>query len=285
MRTIPTSLRLPSPRVLSACLAIGMAGSVAWAPARADSADGPQANATQTNGARHARGLTEIPDPELMLMRGRYTVGNNAVAWFGVTMVSSWQTATGQTMLGTLTFGMDFSKPGQVPVITFTPTVTITDANAPMPGTTDGLDRSVDASGLANVSGVVQSVQVAGDGNSASNVASLTVRNGSAPGQSPAGGSSGTGVQTAHAGNATATAGFDGSSANVLLQIQGQGAVEQWIRNGSLGQTVQLTSDNQTVSNHLQVELVREALASNTQLVQNVGQALQLARGIGSPGM
>ncbi|MBS9727298.1 hypothetical protein JR047_24115, partial [Pseudomonas stutzeri] len=37
--------------------------------------------------AAPGRGLTEIPDPELNLMRGRYTVGGNTVAWFGVTMV------------------------------------------------------------------------------------------------------------------------------------------------------------------------------------------------------
>ncbi len=166
-----------------------------------------------------------------------------------------------------------------------TPTVTITDADAPMPGTTDGLGRSIDGSGLANVSGVVQSVQIAGDGNSASNVASLTVRNGSASGLPSGSSASGKSVQTTHTGDATATAGFNGSSANVLLQIQGQGAVEQWIRNGSIGQTVQLTSDHQTVSNQLQIELVRETLASNTQLVQNVGQALQLARGISGPGI
>ena len=32
-----------------------------------------------------ARGLTELPDSELGLMRGRYTVGDNKVLWFGVT--------------------------------------------------------------------------------------------------------------------------------------------------------------------------------------------------------
>ena len=41
------------------------------------------------------RGLKEIPDPELSLMRGRYTVGGNNVAWFGVTMVSQWQASNG----------------------------------------------------------------------------------------------------------------------------------------------------------------------------------------------
>ena len=46
------------------------------------------------------RGLKEIPDPELGLMRGRYTVGGNNVAWFGVTMVSQWQASNGATLQG-----------------------------------------------------------------------------------------------------------------------------------------------------------------------------------------
>lgn len=280
MRTTQPNIHLPAPKVLVACLLIGMGAGLMALPLVAGAAESMPANS-----APRAHGLTEIPDPELMQMRGRYTVGSNAVAWFGVTMVSVWQTASGQTVQGTLTFGMDFSGSGQVPVITFTPTVNITSVDAAMPGSADGLDRSVDGSGLANVSGVVQSVQVAGDGNTASNVASLTVRNGSSSGHTSAGTQSGTGIQTIQDGNASASSGFDGNAANVLLQIQGQGAVEQWIRNGSIGQTVQLTGDHQSVSNHLEVELVKQTLGANTQLVQNVAQALQMTRGINASGI
>ena len=109
------------------------------------------------------RGLTEIPDPELDLMRGRYTVGGNSVAWFGVTMISTWTDAAGRTLEGGMTLGMDFSDGGQVPVVSFTPVVSITDADAPLPVTGGGA-RSIDASGLANAAGLLQSVQVAGDG-------------------------------------------------------------------------------------------------------------------------
>ena len=96
------------------------------------------------------KGLHEIPDPELNLMRGRYTVGGNAVAWFGVTMISTWQTATGQSLQGAMTLGMDFSKGGNVPKVTFTPVVSITDANAPLP---DASGRSIDSSGTNSPNG------------------------------------------------------------------------------------------------------------------------------------
>ncbi|WP_228482044.1 hypothetical protein [Lysobacter sp. H21R4] len=229
-----------------------------------------------------ARGMTEIPDPELATMRGRYTVGDHQVAWFGVSMISSWQTASGQTLEGTLMLGMDFAQGGR-PRISFTPTVNITASDAPVTGD-EGIVRSVDGAGLANVSGMTQSVQVAGDGNSAANVTRLNVRDGSAPVSSDSATASAHGSATAHAGGATASASFDGSTANVMLQIQGEGAVEQWIRNGSLGQSIQLTSDHQQVSNRMEIDLVRHPLAANAQLAQNVAQAIQLTRGIGPGG-
>lgn len=223
------------------------------------------------------KGLQEVPDAELGMMRGRYTVGGNAVAWFGVSMISTWQTQQGQTLQGTMTLGMDFTK-GNVPKVSFTPTVSITDANAPLPDTSG---RSIDASGLQNVAGLTQSVQIAGDGNRASNVTHLNVRNGTtAPG--------GSGVVNANAiaqnGNATAQVQFDGNAARLLLQVDGLGAVEQWVRSGSVGQTIQLMGDGQQAGNRLQIDLVRSALADNVPLSQNVAQAITLARGVGGPG-
>mgnify|MGYP006164438021 CR=1 FL=1 len=123
------------------------------------------------------RGLKEIPDPELNLMRGRYTVGGNNVAWFGVTMISQWQGPNGAVVQGALTLGMDFRN-GGTPKLSFQPSVHVTAADAPLP-TTAG--RSIDSTGLANASGLVQSVQVAGDGNTARNVTTLTVRDGAVP--------------------------------------------------------------------------------------------------------
>jgi len=222
-------------------------------------------------------GLHELADTELNAMRGRYTVDDHTVAWFGVTMISTWQTASGQLLQGTLAFGMDFGKAHGQPTLTFTPSVTLTRSDAPVPMPATGT-RHVDSSGLANVGGMLQSVQVAGDGNLASNVTRLTIRNGNAP--PAAGAGTGIGGTRLSEGNASVSAGFDGQSASVRLAIEGQGAVQQWIRDGSLGQTVQLTSDGQSVSNRLEIDLVRQAAQSNTPLALNVAQAIGLTRGI-----
>ncbi|MGB3392681.1 MAG: hypothetical protein WA956_05155 [Stenotrophomonas sp.] len=222
------------------------------------------------------RGLHEIPDPELNLMRGRYTVGGNAVAWFGVTMISVWQAANGQRLQGGLTLGMDFSK-GK-PSVSFTPSVSITAADAPLPGTGT---RSIDGSGLGNVSGLVQSVQVAGDGNTASNVLQLNVRDDGVVPEQRGGVGADARLQV---GNATAVAGFDGNAAQLELSVDGQGAVRQWLRSGSVGQSIQLMADGQQAGNRLQVDLVRQALVDNRTLAQNVAQAISLNRGMAGSG-
>lgn len=271
------------------------------------------AQAAEEAPATTGSGISEISDDELSTMRGRYTVGDNSVAYFGVSMISTWQTASGQILESTMKVSMDFAHNGSTPKVTFTPTVNITAANAPEPKATTQVastaaapattnpaaanpsapaadttstaqtstqpQRSVDGSGLQNVAGLVQSVQVAGDGNAATNNTQLNVRDGAAPetttAQTPAGTTSVTD------GAATASASYANGTAGVLLLIAGQGEVQQWIRNGSVGQTIQITGDAQQISNRLQLDLVRQSVASNTPLNQNVAQAINLARGIG----
>jgi len=276
--------------------------------------------ATDTDSSS-SHAVQEVSDEELGTMRGRYTVGNNTVAWFGVSMISSWQSSTGQILQSTLTVGMNFT--GKQPQITFVPTVTITAANAPLPAIStatsttntaaNNLSRNVSGLGLANVGGVVQSVQVAGDNNVASNQTNLTITNGNAPPSSASSNSSNQAITgpagttnttassntvttssvttpdsatTTSSNGASASASYDNGLAQVLLNIAGEGNVRQWVQNGNLGQTVQLTADNQIVSNLMQVQLVRQAMATNAQLTQNiaqnVSQSINLTRGIGN---
>lgn len=206
-------------------------------------------------------------------MRGRYTVGGNSVAWFGVTMVSQWQAGNGTALQGALTLGMDF-RGGGTPRLSFQPSVHVTAADAPLP---DTRGRSIDSSGLANASGLVQSVQVAGDGNAARNVTTLTVRDGAVPSLS-ADGAHGASAQQA---GASASAVLDGNQLRLQLQVDGQGLVQQWIRNGSVGQGIALTGDGQVASNQLRLELVRDTAGGNLPLGQNVAQAIAMNRGMG----
>lgn len=248
-------------KTITWCLTLLLAG----APAVAAPPDSTPAHAP----------LSEISDAELGNMRGRYVVGNDLVVWFGVTMTSVWQTASGQILQGTLQLGMDFSR-GGTPTLGFEPSVSITAADAPLPNAASG--ASVDASGLANVSGLVQSVQVAGDHNVVGNVTALRVREGAAPATSM---SSTAGTRTASAPGMQASAGFADGMAQVRLQVDGQGLATQWLQSGSAGQSVQLAGSGQQIHNQLQIDLVRRSLPVSANLQRDVAQAIGLHRGAG----
>jgi hypothetical protein len=137
--------------------------------------------ANDANDSHLGAGIQDVTDPELSDMRGRYTVGDNTVVWFGVQMITTFQTNSGQVLQSAMTLGMNFSKNPNSPQVTFVPTVTITTANAALPTAStvqSQVNRSVQSGGIANVGGLVQSVQVAGDNNAVANVTSLTVKNG-----------------------------------------------------------------------------------------------------------
>lgn len=225
---------------------------------------------------RPAHGLTELSDAELGAMRGRYTVGVDQVAWFGVTMVSRWVTQAGQ-LQARVHMGVDVRDPRQ-PQVTFQPHVSITAADAPLPPASSG-QRTVDAAGLANVNGMVQSVQVAGDGNVAANQADVRVRRLAAGEAPPAGGVQALSAQQSVDGM-QATATLDGQAARVLLQIDGQGAVQQWIGTSGMGQSIQLAADGQAASNWMELDVARQPLPGRSIVGQNVAQAIALSRGL-----
>jgi hypothetical protein len=263
-----------------------------------------------------APGLSEVGDDELADMRGRYTVGDNTVVYFGVQMISTWQTNTGQTLQSAVNLGMNFSKNPNQPQVTFVPTVTITTADAPLPTSTtpSTISRSIQTGGIANVGGLTQSVQLAGDRNAVGNITSLNIQNigsGSSGNGTPSSNgiafldsstgspstdndgaastsfttNNGVGTadgRTATVGNATASSTYANNAADVDLSITGQGNVSQWIHSGSLGQTIALTTDNQVVTNQMIVSLVTQSVTSTTsQIARNLTQSMNLSRTIG----
>lgn len=230
--------------------------------------------------------LSEIPDPELATMRGRFLIGSNTVAYFGVTMASSWTTASGQQLSGSVVLGMQFGPNGQTPVITFTPTMNIVQGSPiPMPGS-DPVTRSVDGAGLANVNGLVQGIQVAGDGNRAVNVTALHVgHDATAIGAGNAASTSGAfDAQVLDDGASVAVAFDPAQGVSLVLGVKDQGQVSQWIRSGSVGQLVQLTSDGQAVDNQLRLDLVLGNASASSQAMRAASQAMLQARMVGAGG-
>jgi hypothetical protein len=173
--------------------------------------------ANDTSASHLGSGIHDVTDEELSTMRGRYIVGDNTVVWFGVEMISTFQTNTGQVVQGTMTLGMNFSKNPNSPQVTFVPTVTITTPDAPLPtaSTVQSLvSRSVQSGGIANVGGFVQSVQIAGDNNATANVTSLNIQSGgNAPSVSTTGNTSTT-VSPSYGSSSSASVNTNGLMAN-----------------------------------------------------------------------
>lgn len=229
-------------------------------------------------------GIQEISDTTLSNMRGRYVVGNNTVMYFGVQMVSTWNSPTGQTLMGGVNMGMNFSGGKTVPSVSFQPTVSIVSGGATGP-VADTSNRSIESGGLNNPNGLVQSIQVTGDGNHASNVTALNVTD-----EMPANlihGSGQTAVE-AVSGDTAVRASLENGEARIDMVIADQGMVEQVIRGHGAGsngviQTVSALGDNHFITNQLQLTLVQEVSGASAQLRQHVAQSIAQLRGLPQP--
>jgi hypothetical protein len=166
------------------------------------------------------------------------------VTYFGIEMVSSWSTATGSATVGA-TLGIDAS----------THTFTISnwsssqgDALARL--STDGNANSSQVPSQ-NVNGVLQSIQVAGNGNTAVNNATLTVS------------SQGNGVTfepTTTTCSSVCTTSVGLNSVDIAIQT-GAGIATQQVGVNGISQTVRIAGDDNSIVNAMQLN-AKEQLPS-----------------------
>lgn len=224
-------------------------------------------------------GVKVIPDPELALMRGRFMTGNGLVLYFGVEMLSNWVSPDGRVLSGGALLAFDFSSGS--PMVTFTPTVSIVQGAA-SGVLVDTSGRVVDSSGLDNASGLVQSTQIAGDGNYASNTTEVQVL-ASMPTNTITGGNSPNASITD--GDASVSASLDANQVTLRLNMSGQGSSQQRIRGsavgtGSVWQTIRITGDGHWISNQLRLTLVRPNQSFSLPLRLSVAQSMGLLNGL-----
>ena len=227
-----------------------------------------------------ASDIQPVSDSTLDNMRGRFITGAGQILYFGVEMLSTWHSPDGRVLSGTALLSFDFSK--GVPQVTFVPTVSIVQGSGSGSGAlVDTTGRSIDASGLANVSGIAQGIQIVGDHNSAGNSTELHVTT-----TLPAGAGAGIAGNAALAvGDANASVALQPDSMAVTLGVDGQGSLRQIIRGdasggGSVLQTVSLLGDGHDVGNQLRITLVQPSTGAALQLRQNVALSLGLLQGL-----
>ncbi|MFB4394827.1 MULTISPECIES: hypothetical protein [unclassified Pseudomonas] len=198
----------------------------------------------------------EIKDQELAQLRGRYVMPGRIIS-FGVVMSSTWQNAAGDRIgaTSTLQVQQNIYKPQ------FYVSMNGADGNggnagaaAPGTGVVSG------GAGLANTSGVTQSVRAAGDYNSAYNNVSINVREANqAPAvDAPVGQALPVGTTLVNT-NGAGTVSISNTGNGIQMGIQAsnnQGSSMQRLANGGLMQATTLLGGSNAVNNMTQLNVV-----------------------------
>ena len=232
----------------------------------------------------------EIPDEMLADMRGRYA-GPGEFLYFGVDMVTQWQTADGRL----LNSGVSLSVDRQ-----FVPTITIvTESTASGSGgasqATAGNGNVTISGGLGNVSGVAQSIQIGGDGNAIRNDINMNIKLNANGEIAQSGASNGNGIALNGAGTtaveangSTTTVTLSGNNLSMAVDVAGQGQVLQQLRGGTNGnagflQSTRIGGDLNQIHNVININASMSG-ASGTSSAPGVQAALETLRGIRSAG-
>lgn len=219
----------------------------------------------------------EVPDPRLAEMRGRYISGSS-ISYFGVEMLSQWQTASGDTLSAGLEFNIDLG--GAEPVVSFAPTVAIVGSgDATRSFATTGSDAIADQ-GTGNAGGVVQVIQTAGDANAVAQDVSLDVQDGPAP---PGGTTANGSNQQITVGDAGAMVRADAGRLETVLSFRGQGEVVQSIGSSGVHQATRLVGDLNQVQNVIRLSGYGDTPAGRA--TTRVRKALDTVRDLSASGM
>ncbi|WP_125199683.1 hypothetical protein [Guyparkeria sp. SCN-R1] len=215
--------------------------------------------------------IVALSDPQLAQMRGRFLAADNRVMYFGVEMITQWQT-TGGTMAAGLSVGID--RAGRQPSVTFAPTVSI--EGAPRLATSGS--HGVVGSNTGKTRGVRQQVQVAGNDNRAANHFDVRIEPHSGGGTTS---SSGYNVEIQQGGAVVASGLSNGGRRTGVSMQLGNSRVFQGFQSGNATQVIQLAGDHQVVNNQLRlvVGIDPGQMNNRERLQRQVGQSLATLRG------
>jgi len=234
----------------------------------------------------------EVSDEILGNMRGKF-VGGGQIVNFGVQMVSTWQNTQGQILSAAANLNVNIANATQ-PVVQFVPHLTIVEAaapavSAPTPATPStpvptASVQSVGGNGISNVSGVAQSIQIAGDSNRIGNDASITITNAPPPALPAASSGPQSASLTSPTTGATVSASVQGNGLSVGISVPNIGRTVQQIRGtaasgGGIMQMVQAAADLQWIQNRMNIYVNLQS-GGPASAATGLGSALQTLRGL-----
>lgn len=223
-------------------------------------------------------GMAHAIEPWQMAdVTGKFTLGGDVVG-MNLQMASSWQAANGQRLNGKASLvlvlpGATGTAPPQLSV------QTQASAGEPTFLTAQGTGIVSSGKGLDSIAGAAQLVQVAGDSNSAFNLAAIDV---SPRAIALPGGANSPHADAVAANGATVTVNVAHNGVALTLNVPGAGSAQQ--RFGTLNannilQTIQIGADRQLVMNQLQVQLQVRPQTAAVLAAEGFGQSLNMLRG------
>lgn len=208
-----------------------------------------------------------VPDQVLGETRGKF-ISNGQVMNFGVEMVTQWITSTGEVINAAGRLTIDVS--GAQPRASFVPNITVQQTTPQNIVVSPGNNFVSGSEGLNNVTGVVQTIQAAGNANGIGNSIGVKIRRSDNAATPSPGGSSvnSLGMNTASGSSANVSLANNGMSVGVNVANQGQSM--QAIRSvaqgsGQVMQSVRLGGDFNQINNliNLDIQLRNSAVNNN----------------------
>lgn len=222
--------------------------------------------------------LSELSDSALGLMRGKFLTAGQ-VMYFGVEIVTKWQTASGQKI--SAAGNLEINLAGNTPQVSFKPTITVEQKATTSVAGNHGTTLVSGGGGLQNVNGVVQNIQVAGASNGVTNTIGLNIKNSPAqPGLQTLPGSP-LNASTTTANGSTASVSLGANGLNVAVAVPDQGQAVQRIRTtgmhgGQVLQSVQLGGNSNQIQNMINLNVQMNSGAGLASHAGNVLQALKM---------
>jgi len=209
--------------------------------------------------------MVELSDETLSDMRGKF-ISASQVGYFGVEMVTHWQTSTGEIVIATANLGVNFT--GSEPQIGFVPSITVQQNGGGASSTsTQNTSVATGGAGLDNVTGVVQNIQVAGVSNGITNTIGLMVESSSTPTTSDLPSISGPqSLSETTPNGTTASVGLSNNQMGVAITVPDQGRAIQHIQStttgGQIQQSVQVGGNLNQIGNRINLNVELNPLPS-----------------------
>lgn len=226
----------------------------------------------------------EVPDQILASIRGRFVEGRQ-VAFFGVEMRTNWIQSDNRSLNMQMNVNIDLSSGRHQPIINIYHSQDI--GTATLGAFTPALVDVSDNGALNSVSGVVQNIQVAGDGNSIHNNVNWEVRE-----QQLLPSSVGLSMTPATAGGHYVD--LSGRHTQVVIGNQGIGyqidipdigrvtqqLSSQNLKGGALLQSSQIHSHYNQVMNHIGLQVDLSPAQKNMEQLRMLNRSLEQLRGL-----